>query len=184
MNNFLKLMIVGLALQFLPALAAQDGSDTTEGTIHKIDHKAKVMIVKTATGAEHTFRLAEHAVVRGGKAAGKGASAGAHDLKTGTEVVVHYSVKGTEKTAEEIDHIGKDGLKAVKGTIRAIDWSAKTVAVKTVEGTELTFKLTERSAVETGRYFGKGTEKAAKVTVYYTEEAGRKVGHFFKKIAD
>ncbi len=28
----------------------------------------------------------------------------------------------------------------------------------------------------------KGTEKGAKVTVYYTEEAGKKVAHFFEKI--
>jgi hypothetical protein len=27
----------------------------------------------------------------------------------------------------------------------------------------------------------KGTEQGAKVTVYYTEEAGKKVAHFFEK---
>jgi hypothetical protein len=28
----------------------------------------------------------------------------------------------------------------------------------------------------------KGTEKGAKVTVYYTESAGKKVAHFFEKL--
>ncbi len=184
MNNLLKIMFLGLTMQFLPVIAAQNGGEIAEGRIHKLDHKAKMMVVKTADGTEHTFRLAEHSVVRGGKALVKGTETTFHGLKTGSEVVVHYTEKGTEKTAEEIDHIGKDGLKAAKGTIHAIDWGAKTVAVKTAEGTELIFGLTELSAIETGRQFGKGTEKAAKVTVYYTEEAGRKVGHFFKKLAE
>ncbi len=184
MKNFMTLLLLGTAMQFLPTLMAQDGIDVTEGRVQKIDHNAKLMVVKTAQGVEHTFRLAGHAVVRTGKSAAKGTSNAFHDLKVGSEVAVHYSAKGTEKTVEEIDHVGKDGLKAVKGTIRAIDWSAKTVAVKTAEGAELTFGLTERSAVEMGKHFGEGTEKAAKITIYYTEEAGRKVGHFFKKLAD
>jgi hypothetical protein len=29
---------------------------------------------------------------------------------------------------------------------------------------------------------GKGTEKGTKVTVYYTEDAGKKVAHFFEKL--
>jgi hypothetical protein len=36
--------------------------------------------------------------------------------------------------------------------------------------------MADHAAVETG----KGTEKAAKVTVYYTEDAGKKIAHFFQ----
>jgi hypothetical protein len=31
-----------------------------------------------------------------------------------------------------------------------------------------------------GYAVGKGTEKGAKVTVYYTEEGGKKIAHFFE----
>ena len=30
-----------------------------------------------------------------------------------------------------------------------------------------------------GKDVGTGTEKGAKVTVYYTEESGKKIAHFF-----
>jgi hypothetical protein len=35
---------------------------------------------------------------------------------------------------------------------------------------------------ELAEAIGKGADKTAKVTVYYTESAGKKVAHFFKKL--
>jgi hypothetical protein len=64
----------------------------------------------------------------------------------------------------------------VNGTVSEVDRGGKKLVVKTADGTEQTFKLADHAAVETG----KGTEKAAKVTVYYTEDAGKKVAHFFE----
>jgi hypothetical protein len=37
--------------------------------------------------------------------------------------------------------------------------------------------MADRAARESG----KGLEKAGKVTVYYTEDAGKKIAHFFNK---
>jgi len=34
--------------------------------------------------------------------------------------------------------------------------------------------------VDAGKDVGKGVEKSSKVTVYYTEDAGKKVAHFFE----
>jgi hypothetical protein len=48
--------------------------------------------------------------------------------------------------------------------------------VKTADGGEETYHLTVRAAKETG----KGLDKGGKATVYYTEDAGKKVVHFFK----
>jgi hypothetical protein len=36
--------------------------------------------------------------------------------------------------------------------------------------------------IQRSALFTKGTEKGAKVTVYYTESAGKKVAHFFEKL--
>jgi hypothetical protein len=33
---------------------------------------------------------------------------------------------------------------------------------------------------DSGKAVGKGTEKGAKITVYYTEETGKKIAHFFE----
>jgi hypothetical protein len=40
--------------------------------------------------------------------------------------------------------------------------------------------LLGRGARDTGRDIEKGTDKSAKVTVYYTEEGSERVAHFFK----
>jgi hypothetical protein len=60
--------------------------------------------------------------------------------------------------------------------VKSVDHAAKTVSVKTAEGAEETYHLTDRAVKESG----KGLEKAGKVTIYYTDEAGKKVVHFFK----
>ena len=71
-------------------------------------------------------------------------------------------------------------LRSINSTLLSrmlLNGGAKTVAVKTANGTEETFRLAGRA----GKDIGEGAEKSGKVTVYYTEEAGHKVAHFFKK---
>ena len=72
-----------------------------------------------------------------------GAKDGMHGVKEGSHVVVHYTVKGSEKTAREVDHIGEGGLKVMQGTAEKVDSGAKTIAVKTADGTVVaTYKVT------------------------------------------
>jgi hypothetical protein len=149
------------------AFAADDVSSAVVATVKTVDKGAKTVVVKTADGTEHTFHFL-------GRTIAHGAEATAHE---GDDVVVHYTVKGTEKTAEEVDHVGKDGLKASVVVVKSVDHAAKTVTVKTAEGGEETYHLTVRAGKETG----KGLDKAGKVTVYYTEDAGKKVAHYFKQ---
>ncbi|HUE00126.1 MAG TPA: hypothetical protein VMR62_11190 [Bryobacteraceae bacterium] len=54
------------------------------------------------------------------------------------------------------------------------------MVVKTADGTEETYHLTDRAARTVGKDVAAGTEKAAKVTVNYTEDAGHRIAHFFK----
>jgi len=42
--------------------------------------------------------------------------------------------------------------------------------------------LSGHAAADAGKDIAKGTEKTTKVTVYYTEKAGKKTAHFFEKI--
>ena len=62
------------------------------------------------------------------------------------------------------------------------DRGATTIAVKTADGTEEPYRLADRAARDTGKDIGEGAEKSWKVSVYYTEEGGQRVAHFFKKI--
>jgi hypothetical protein len=103
-----------------------------------------------------------------------------HGVKEGSHVVVHYTVKGADKTAQEMDRIGEGGLKVTEGTVSKIDRGGKVLAVKTADGVEATYKITDHAVEDAGKDIDKGVEKASKVTVYYTEEGGKKVVHFFK----
>ncbi|MGB8321574.1 MAG: hypothetical protein WCE52_01310, partial [Candidatus Acidiferrum sp.] len=105
-----------------------------------------------------------------------------HGLKEGSEVAVHYTEKGSEKTATEVDKLGKDGVKSVEGTVTKVGEDGKTVTVKTADGTEHVFAVAGHDTVAAAKDLGKGTAKTGQVTVYYTEEGGKKVAHFFQKL--
>jgi hypothetical protein len=179
---------ISLSLLLLSTLgwAAQDVVTAVHGTITKLDSATKTMVVKTADGTEHTVKFVDKTTVHGAKATVHETAMGAedtfHGLKEGSDVVAHYTAKGSEKTAVEVDDVGKDGIKSVDGTVTHIDRAGKTIAVKTADGTEETFKLSGHAADDAGKDIAKGTEKTAHVTVYYTEEAGKKTAHFFEKI--
>jgi len=169
---FLTVALTASALTCL--YAADDVSSAVVATVKTVDKGTKTVVVKTGEGVEHTFHFVGRTIAHGTAGASKDAFDG---VKQGDKVVVHYTEKGGVKTADEVDNVGKDGLKAGVVAVKGIDRGAKTVGVKTADGAEETWRLTDRAAKETG----KGVEKGARVTAYYTEEGGKKVVHFFKE---
>ena len=124
------------------AFAADDVASAVVGTVKTVDKGAKTVVVKTADGTEHTFHFIGETVAHGAEATANGSKDAFEGMKEGDEVVVHYTVKGAEKTAQEVDHVGKDGLKASVVAVKSVDHAAKTVTVKTAEGAEETYHLT------------------------------------------
>ncbi len=175
MRQLLAPALVTTLLAFT-AVAADDVASAVVGTVKTIDKATKTCVVKTGEGTEHTFHFIGHTVAHGAEATAKGSKDAFSTMKEGDEVVVHYTVKGTEKTAQEVDHVGKDGLKVGEVTVKSVDRGAKTVAVKTAEGADETYHLAASAVKETG----KGAAKVGKATVYYSEEGGKKVVHFLK----
>jgi len=170
-----KLMLLGVVAVLLAPLSfAVEAVSAVHGTSSKIDSGAKTIVVKTADGTEHTVHFIAKTTVHGTEV---GAKDTFHGLKEGAEVVAHYTAKGADNTAVEVDKVGKDGLKTMNGTVSEVDRGAKKLVVKSADGTEQAFKLADHAAAETGQ----GAEKSAKVTVYYTEDAGKKIAHFFQK---
>lgn len=174
--------VAALALSPVVCFAAQDVVSAVDGTVKKIDAGTKTVLVTSADGVDHSFHYSGDLVVHGAKDTAKGSDDAFHGVKEGSKVAVHYTGDGAKATAHEIDDIGDDGLKATEGTVTHIDRGAKTVAVKTADGTEETFKLSGRAAADAGKDIGEGADKAGKVTVYYTEDAGKKTVHFIKKL--
>jgi Cu/Ag efflux protein CusF len=175
-------LISAFALTTSLTLAAQDVVHAVEGTVKKVDAGTKTVIVKSEDGTEHTFHYAKNVTVDGAKDTDAGAKDAMSGLKEGSKVAVHYTVIGGKDTAHEIDNIGDDGLKTTEGTVSHVDRGAKTIAVKTADGTVETFHFTDRAAKDTGKDVAEGADKSAKVTVYYTEKAGTKTAHFVKQI--
>jgi hypothetical protein len=175
-------LVSSMILSTSLTLAAQDVVHAVDGTVKKVDAGTKTVVVATKDGTEHTFHYASDVTVHGAKDTEKGAVDAAHGVTEGSKVAVHYTVDGGKETAHEIDKIGDDGLKTTDGTVDHIDRGTKTIAVKTADGTEQTFRMTDRAAKDTGKDVGKGADKGAKVTVYYTEKAGVKTAHFVKSI--
>jgi hypothetical protein len=176
-------MIGRLAITLLlvsAAYAADDVVSAVHGTITKIDSGAKTVAIKTADGTEHSLHFVEKTTVHGADASAIAAKDSWHGLKEGTEVVAHYTKRGAEDTAVEIDKVGKDGLKATDATIKEIDRGGKKLVVTTGAGAEETFRLTDHAATDAGKGIAKGAEKGTKATVYYTEDAGKKIAHFFE----
>jgi len=165
---------------FTSVLGAMEKTNAVEGVVTKMDRAAKTMMVKAVDGTEHTMHLVERTVVHGGKETYKGAEEVARDLQEGSQVVVHYTKQGTDETVEEIDRIGTDGLKTSEGTMTKFDRGARTMTIKTADGAEETYRLTEHATEEAGKETEDAVKKSAHATVYYSEEAGHKVAHFFR----
>ena len=182
MNRYAKyifVLVVGVAFFTLSARADEDVVTAVHGVVTKTDAATKTVVVKTADGTEHTVHFVDKTVVHGTEV---GATDTFHGVKEGSEVAVHYTVKGTEKTAVEVDRLGKDGIKSVDGTVTKVGEGGKTITVKAADGTEHVFKVSGHDTVIVAKDLGKGADKTGKVTVYYTEDAGKKVAHFFQKL--
>jgi hypothetical protein len=175
-------LVSAFALSASLTLAAQDVVHAIDGTVKKVDSGTKTVVIETKDGTEHTFHYAADVTVDGAKDTEKGTVDAAHGVGEGSKVALHYTTVGGKDTVHEIDKIGDDGLKVTEGTVSHIDRGAKTVAVKTADGTEQTFHLTDRAAKDTGKGVAEGVDKSAKVTVYYTEKAGVKTAHFVKEV--
>jgi len=177
-----KIGTVILALAFVSvAFAAEDVVTAVHGTVKKIDSASKTIVVDTADGTEHSLRFLDKTTVHGVKTSTEAGKDTWHGLKEGTEVVAHYTKRGTEDTALEIDKVGHDGLKTTAGTIKDLDRAGKKLVVKASDGVESTFRLTDHASKDAGTDIAEGAEKGARVTVYYSEDAGGKVAHFFEK---
>lgn len=174
-------VIVMLMVLCCSALAIEQRHGILVGVVLRLNATAKTVVVKLADGTEHTLHFLGRTTVHGTEEAAVGAKDAFHGLKEGSEVAVHYTAKGNKETAEEIDNIGKGGLKTTEGMVTHLDRGGKTLAVKTADGTEETFRLTDSAARDAGKDIAGGSEKSANVTVYYTEEAGHKVAHFFQR---
>lgn len=150
----------------------QASTNVVTGTIEKVDSGAKTIAVKTADGTVETVKFTDKTTVHGLKDAAKGADLAG---KEGGHVIVHTTGEGAEKTAHSVEWFGDKTVHTTEGTVEDVGKDTKTVAVKTADGSKETFAVA-------GHATAIGAKKGEHVTVYYTEEAGKKIAHVFKHL--
>lgn len=159
----------------LPPIHGVTGVIATDATI-KDEHKAaNKIVVTTEDGVEHVYSAAKGLLVHGGK---DGVLA---DLKPGTTVVVHYTVGEGGESAQEIDRIGSNGLQTTEGIVTDINRGKKEITIRYDNGTTEKLKLTDRAAVDAGQDFKDQAVGTTRVVVYYSDDAGKKIAHYFKR---
>jgi hypothetical protein len=144
----------------------------------KVYAAANTVIVTTIDGVEHVVHFTKDLVVHGGKGTGVDALRG---LREGSTVVVHYTVKGADASAQEIDRIGDEGLKVTEGVVTRVDRRRKQITIRFDNGKTEMLQLTDRAAADAGRDVDQAASGVARIIVYYSDESGQKVAHFFKK---
>jgi hypothetical protein len=180
------IVAAGGILVLSTAVAAQDGPPINgltgrvalEGTVEQEYAGANAVMVKTADGVRYLFHFTKNLLVHGSKGTGVDALKG---LLPGTTVAVHYTVSDGEAAAQEIDRVGDDGLESTEGTVVRIDRGRKQIAIRFDDGKTETFRLSESAAQDAGRDLDTAASAAGRVTVYYTDESGQRVVHFFNK---
>lgn len=195
MNRMLlatKLAVLILAVSVATVAAAQDVVHVVSGVVTKIDKDGKTLAVRTEDGAEHVFKYTEKTSIHGSKDAAKDAKTGALDTyfagKEGSQVVVRYVKKGGDDVATGVDDLGKDSEKTTKGTITKVDKAAHTLTIKAEDGTEHTYAFgkdaagdSEKGIVKGWDYTSTKAKEGDQVVVHYTENAGKRIVHFFKE---
>ena len=177
------LLLVGLAWGSSTVIAQSpppvQGTIALEGTVKKVYAAANTVIVATIDGVEHVIRYTKNTLFHGGS----GADA-LQGLREGSAVVVHYTGEGANASAQEIDRVGDEGLKVTEGVVTRIDRARKQITIRFANGSTETLRLTDRAAVDAGKDIDGATSGSTKVIVYYSDEGGQKVAHFFRKVSE
>jgi hypothetical protein len=154
------------------------GTIALEGTMKTFYRALNTIVVTTIDGAEHTYHVTKHLIVHGGKGSGIDALEG---LQPGSTVVVHYTEDGAPPSVTEIDCIGEGGLKVTEGVVTRIGRGRKQITIRFEGRKTETFQVTDRAAVEFANDIDPTATGGTTVTVYYSDEGGRKVAHVVKK---
>jgi hypothetical protein len=57
------------------------------------------------------------------------------------------------------------------------------MSIRLADGSRQTLQLTERAASDVGKDIDSGAIGTAKVVVYVTDESGRRIAHYFRRIS-
>jgi len=155
----------------IPAVTGTIGLDGTIDKFYGVSHRA---LVKTADGVRHVVHFTGRTSVHGTQHTLDDPFGG---LEEGSMVAVHYVANGNTKEAIEVDRVGDGGLSVVDGTVMDVDRERKRLTIQIADEKRVTLRLTDRAANDVG----KDVKAQARVIVYYADDGGDLVAHYFRK---
>jgi hypothetical protein len=168
------------AAQQPPPIDGVTGTIALEGTVDRTSEAGKTVIVKTVDGIRHLFHMTGETAIHGSAAAAADTLSG---LEAGSRIVVHYTANAGQQTAVEVDRLDHRGLKTVEGVVSRVDRAGREMSIRLADGSTQTLRLTVRAATDGGRDVDSAAADAARVVVYYADESGQQVAHYFKRIS-
>jgi hypothetical protein len=175
----LLVMPAAHAEQQPPPIQGVTGTIALEGTVDQTSEAGKTVIVKTVDGLRHLFHVTEKTMVHGSAAADADTLRG---LETGSRIVVHYTATAGQQTALEVDRLDTKALKTVEGVVTRVDRAAREMSIRLADGSTQTLQLTDRAASAVGHDVDSAAADATRVVVYYADDGGRAVAHYFKRM--
>jgi hypothetical protein len=163
-----------------PPISGVTGTIAIEGTVDQTSRAGKTVVVKTVDGVRHLFHVTDKTAVHGAESV---EVEGLRGLKAGSAVVVHYTGEAGEKTALEVDRLDGAGLKTMEGVVAHVDRAGRTMTIKLADGSTQTLRLTEHAATDAGKDVERAATSTTRVVVYYADDAGQRVAHFFKRVS-
>ena len=175
----LSLAAMALAAQGTsPPVVPQTGTMALEGTMKTFYRGVNKLVVTTVDGMEHVYQFTKDFIVHGGEDSGVEALEGMHE---GVMVVIHYTMESGGPTVREVDRVADAAFQVTEARVVRIERGRKRITVRFVDGRTETFQLTDRAAAEAPAELEQAQTEAASVVIYYKDEKGQKVVHYFKK---
>jgi hypothetical protein len=160
-----------------PPIQGVTGTIATETSIQETSEAGHGIFSKAA----RLLHLKRRNAVESGNAAGDETLSA---LKKGSAVVVHYTTEGENLTAQEIERLADAGLKQMEAVVTAVNRSDLTIAIRLADGTQQTLRLSDRAAADVGTGVDRaGAAQTARVIVYFKDERGRRVAHYFTRVS-
>ncbi len=148
----------------------------TEGTTKQFYRGLNIAVVKTIDGFEHAYNFAKGLIGQGGKDSGVDPLEG---LREGTHVAIHYSLTGAIPSAHELEVSRDGGLSITEAVITHIDRGRKEIAIRFTDGHTERLQMISRDTTDDPGIVNESGTASARIIVYYPDESGRQVGHYF-----
>lgn len=152
------------------------------------------LVIRTDDGQRHRVEVHSgtkmnpfrHAAEQIGAGTKEMAQATASSVKKGTMVAVRYTEKEGKLVAHHVQHASGQTVKKTEAIVHRIDDDGRKIVVKTKDGAEEVYEVSKdathasaRKIASVGKAAGAEIKSGTKATIHFTEEAGKKVAHFF-----